>query len=457
MSFPQYESCKDSGVEFLGEVPEEWQVIPLKRDLHFLTSGSRGWADYYADDGALFIRIGNLTRESSHLDLTDIQRVAVPEGSEGERTVVRSGDVLFSITAYLGSVAVVPDDLELAYVSQHVALARLKGQYLLPEWVAYVTLSNIGKTYLETRGYGGTKIQLSLDDVANLTMTVPPIHEQAIITEFLKRESVKIETLIAEQERLIALLKEKRQAVISHAVTKGLNPDAPMKDSGIEWLGEVPESWKVVRVKHIIWSIEQGWSPQCEGFPVETPEEWGVLKVGCVNGGIFNPAENKALPTKFAPLPELGISAGDLLISRANTRELVGSAAVAVECFSNLLLCDKLYRLRTKPDNCLPLYLARYLGADRVRNRIELAASGASSSMLNIAQSTVLEMPIALPVLEEQHAIVSFLTTEAEKLDALMKEARQAIDLLKERRSALTSAVVTGKIDVRGLVVNQSE
>jgi type I restriction enzyme S subunit len=125
MSFPAYGSYKDSGVEWLGEIPAHWTIMPLKRDLDFLTSGSRGWADHYADDGALFIRIGNLTRDRLTLDLDDIQRVDVPPGAEGERTQVQPGDLLFSITAYLGSVAVVPEKLETAYVSQHVALARL--------------------------------------------------------------------------------------------------------------------------------------------------------------------------------------------------------------------------------------------------------------------------------------------------------------------------------------------
>src|SRR5439155_17891822 len=106
------------------------------------------------------------------------QRVAAPEGTEGERTRVIGGDILFSITAYLGSVALVPEDMEMAYVSQHVALVRLRRQHLLPKWVAYVTLSNVGKSYLEIQGYGGTKVQLSLDDVAYLLVLVPPISEQ---------------------------------------------------------------------------------------------------------------------------------------------------------------------------------------------------------------------------------------------------------------------------------------
>lgn len=210
---------KDSGVEWLGTVPAHWELMPLKRDMAFLTSGSRGWADHYSEDGALFIRIGNLTRDGIGLDLSDIQRVSVPEGTEGERTRVQPGDVLFSITAYLGSVAVVPSELEPAYVSQHIALVRLKQRRLLPTWTAYVTLSLVGKTYLEMQGYGGTKIQLSLDDVANLPMTVPEISEQAEIIRFLDQQNARFDALAAEAESAIALLQERRMAIISAAVT----------------------------------------------------------------------------------------------------------------------------------------------------------------------------------------------------------------------------------------------
>jgi type I restriction enzyme S subunit len=210
---------KDSGIEWLGDVPEHWVVMPLKRDLQFLTSGSRGWADHYADDGALFIRIGNLPRNDIHLDLSDIQRVDVPNGTEGERTKVQAGDVLFSITAYLGSVAIVPEDLETAYVSQHVALARLSSQTLFPSWVAYLTLSFVGKTYLETQGYGGAKVQLSLDDVRNIPMLVPSLDEQRTIVSFLEAETTKLDTLTAEASRAIELLQERRSALISAAVT----------------------------------------------------------------------------------------------------------------------------------------------------------------------------------------------------------------------------------------------
>lgn len=210
---------KPSGIDWLGDIPEGWEVVRLKADLAFLTSGSRGWADFYSDDGALFIRIGNLTREAIGLDLSDIQRVTVPSGAEGERTRIRPGDLLFSITAFLGSVAVVPDQIEDAYVSQHVALARLCQKRLLPEWVAYVTLSSVGKSYLASKGYGGTKVQLGLDDIGNLTVTCPPVAEQQEIITFLRNKLTAFDALTTAATSAISLLQERRAALISAAVT----------------------------------------------------------------------------------------------------------------------------------------------------------------------------------------------------------------------------------------------
>ena len=210
---------KDSGVEWLGEVPAHWQVMPIKRDIEFVTSGARGWAENYTDEGDLFIRIGNLTRDSIRLDLSDTQRVTVPESAEVARTRVLVGDVLFSITAFLGSVAVVPPGLGRAFVSQHVALVRPRGRQLQPEWIAYVTASDVGKTCLESLGYGGTKVQLSLSDVSSLLVTVPPLCEQETLTRFLDCETTSFDALILEAQSAIALLQERRSALIFAAVT----------------------------------------------------------------------------------------------------------------------------------------------------------------------------------------------------------------------------------------------
>jgi len=296
---------------------------------------------------------------------------------------------------------------------------------------------------------GVHQTHLSNADFQKLKIYLPSISEQTQIAGFLDHEAGRIDALIEEQQRLIELLKEKRQAVISHAVTKGLDPTVPMKDSGVEWLGEVPAHWEITALKYVVSSLGQGWSPQCDNYPAEDGE-WGVLKVGCVNGGVFNPAENKRLPDELEPDAGLTVKQGDLLISRANSRELVGSAAVAVKDYPWLMLCDKLYRLRLSAERALPEFLAHYLGSSAPRGQIELAASGASDSMQNISQSVVMDMSLTLPPLSEQKVILQFLGDTLKISDELVAEVTNQRCLLQERRSALISAAVTGKIDVRG-------
>jgi type I restriction enzyme S subunit len=283
--------------------------------------------------------------------------------------------------------------------------------------------------------------------IRNAYLLAPSYHEAEQIAKFLDHETAKIDLLIAKQQALIALLKEKRQAVISHAVTKGLNPNAKMKDSGVEWLGQVPEGWKVARIKFSITTFEQGWSPQCDA---ELRDEggYGVLKVGCVNSGVFDPNEHKALPASLEPRRQYSLKNGDLLISRANTRNLVGKTAL-VECDDDqMLLCDKLYRLRFNT-NVHSGFIRDYLLSDAGRSQIELDATGASSSMVNIGQDCVKEMPIALPPLKEQTFIVAEVVKRLGQLETLNADAAKAIELMQERRTALISAAVTGKIDVR--------
>ena len=266
------------------------------------------------------------------------------------RRRVRHGDVIVStVRTYLRAIACIRDPEENLIVSTGFAVVRPRNE-LVPSFLGHVLTASYFVEQVIARSTGVSYPAINASDLVAIPVLVPPLAEQSSIAEFLDRETAKIDGLVEEQRRLIELLKEKRQAVISRAVTKGLNRHAPMKPSGIEWLGDVPEHWDVMRVKHLTRSIEQGWSPQCEGFPVETEVEWGVLKVGCVNGGTFNSHENKLLPADLEPIPALGILAGDLLVSRANTRELVGSAAVPLNDHPRLLLCDKLYRLRLKPD-----------------------------------------------------------------------------------------------------------
>ena len=449
MSFARYPAYKDSGVEWLGEVPAHWEVrrlrhavqlnpsksevrhLPGKTEVSFLPMEAIG------DDGSL-----------------DRERSRPISEVESGYTYFRDGDVTIAkITPCFenGKGAVMRDLLGgIGFGTTELIVARPDDAVVSSEYLDRIFNSHPFRRLGEAAMYGaGGQKRVPDDFVRDFAIALPPREEQADIETFLDRETAKIDALVAEQERLIALLKEKRQAVISHAVTKGLDPSVPMKDSGVEWLGEVPAHWEVVRIKHVVASIEQGWSPQCESYPVESADQWGVLKVGCVNGGVFNPDENKVLPDDLTPVPALAIRAGDVLVSRANTRELVGSAATALMDYPNLLLCDKLYRLRLNHKMDAPQYLAYFLGCLPVREQIELAATGASSSMLNIGQATILELRLPHPDVEEQLAITAHLDAVTARMRDTATEAEAIIAALQERRSALISAAVTGQIDVR--------
>jgi type I restriction enzyme S subunit len=189
---------------------------------------------------------------------------------------------------------------------------------LNPRYIHHLLRSAIyvqGYTRLLT-GIRPNSLQMSREDLMDFPVLVPPHGDQVSIADFLDRETTKIDALIAEQERLINILHEKRFAAISNAVTRGLNPDAPMKPSGVEWLGNVPASWTVCSARRVIRRIEQGWSPDCFARPAEE-SEWGVVKSGCVNRGIFSQEENKALPPELSPVSDYEIRAGDILMSRA--------------------------------------------------------------------------------------------------------------------------------------------
>ncbi|TRO18057.1 restriction endonuclease subunit S [Ectopseudomonas mendocina] len=282
-----------------------------------------------------------------------------------------------------------------------------------------------------------------------IDLPLPPVPEQTQIARFLDHETARIDALIEEQQRLIELLKEKRQAVISHAVTKGLDPTVPMKDSGVEWLGEVPEHWDVCSVRRVISAIEQGWSPECEANPADE-DAWGVLKAGCVNRGVFDPSENKTLPARLEPVAEYEVRAGDILMSRASgSPELVGSTALLGEVREKLMLSDKIFRIHLEA-KISSSFFVWVMNAQFMRAQIEQALSGGNGLANNLPQSSLLAFWLAVPPSHEQVAIAEYINKLIGDIDALISEGGYAVELLQERRSALISAAVTGKIDVRG-------
>ncbi|MFE5816948.1 hypothetical protein ACFQ6S_26575 [Streptomyces sp. NPDC056479] len=315
-------------------------------------------------------------------------------------------------------------------VSPDYRVFRSRGA-LLPRFVHHLLRSQpyLDQYLLYTRAQTTFDRRVQQPDLDNLPLPVPPLEEQRAIADYLGHETARIDTLIEEQQRLIELLRERRLAAVEVAV------------SDVQTSGP--------RLKHIIQSVRQGWSPQCYAWAADGVEMWAVLKAGAANGGRFRPMENKELPSEETPRPGIVVRRGDLIVSRANTRELVGSAAVVDGDFPRLMLCDKLYAFTLDEHQALPRFVAAVLGSRRWRDLIELEATGASHSMLNVSQADIVNLPMPVPPIEEQRRLITRLDEQTTGIDRLIVEAEQFIELARERRSALITAAVTGQIDVR--------
>lgn len=445
-AYPKY---KQSGVEWFPTIPEHWTVGKLKH----VSAVQFSNVDKNSEDDEKPVRLCNYVDVYYNDIITeDLELMgATATSTEIKKFRLREGDVLITkdseswndiaVSAY---VAGSYDDVLCGY---HLAQIRpdrqrIDGRYLFRAFCA----RGINDQF-RVAATGITRFGLGKYWIDNGLFPIPPVDEQHSIASFLEKETARIDTLIEKKCRQIELLQEKRAALISHAVTNGINPQAKVKDSGIPWLGKIPRHWSIKRLKFLISRIEQGWSPQCEARIAEE-NEWGVLKVGCVNGGVFNPEEHKALPAVVEPLPEYEIKSGDILMSRANTRALLGSSALVKDVRSRLLLCDKLYRIRVREPLIDSRYLVHYFATKPARFQLERSATGASGSMQNIGQDTIRELITVQPPIEEQKAIVSWIEKTCARIDTLRVKVSQSIDWLKEYRMNLISSAVTGKINV---------
>jgi type I restriction enzyme S subunit len=428
---------------WLNQLPDTWDLLPLKRVVTLKTSrvtGNSGKED--------FIGLEHIESWTGRLLKAESIEAEIDNATDSKRIVnsFDSGDILFcKLRPYLAK----------AYLAEKSGtcttelLVMKPGEQLCGRFLLHTLLSHEFIEKVSSETFGAKMPRADWNIIGNIEIPLPPLHEQRCLAEYLDRQTTTINALIAARQKLLTLLAEKRRALVTHAVTHGLNPDAPYFDSDIEWLGKIPRHWVVERLKFLVSSIEGGFSPQCYNFPANEGE-WGVLKTGCVNGGVFNSNENKTLPENVEPPLELKVHVGDVLMSRASgSLDLIGSVAlVDSQPQARLLLSDKTFRLKVNSDICDPRFFVIVMGSFPLRQQILLAISGAEGLANNIAQSDIWELLLPLPPLEEQQRIVSFVERECAKLGKLSDVAVRTIELLQERRTALISAAVTGQLKI---------
>lgn len=434
MSFPPYPKCKDSGVEWLGQVPEHWGISQSRRMFAVRSEPALPTDKMLTASqkyGVLF--------QSDFVELEGRRVVEVIMGIESLKHV-EPNDFIISMRSFQGGIEWCK--LRGSTSFHYVMLRAIKGVF--PPFFAHLFKST---TYIQALRTTTDLIrdgqELRYSNFAQVPLPVVPLEEQTAIAAFLDRETAKIDALVAEQERLIDLLKEKRQAVISHAVTRGLDPKAPMKDSGVEWLGQVPAHWGLVRVKvaaTFTTSGPRGWSERIsdEGqIFIQSGDLGENLEIS------FDTAKRVSVGDD-AEAARTRLSDGDVVvcITGAKTGNVAVCDHVIEPAYVNQHLC-----LIRPSSNILPNFLGSLLKSTLGQTHFELSQYGLKQGL---SLENVREAPVVLPPLAEQSLIVTFIKNETAKFDALTAEAERAIKLLQERRTALISAAVTGQIDVRG-------
>lgn len=444
----RYPAYRDSGVDWLGEIPAHWDVKRLKLLVRINPSKSEA-AQLPQDTEVSFVPMENIG-EDGELGLEQSRTIA--EVMQGY-TYFRDGDVILAkITpCFENGKGAIVDGLNngIGFGTTELYVLRGLGS-VVARFLYYLTKSDDFRVpgIATMQGAAGQK-RLREDYVANYSMGVPPLSEQRAIAAFLDRKTGEIDALIAKKRELIARLQEQRSAIISHAVTRGLNPDAPMKDSGIEWLGEIPAHWEVVRFRRSITSMCDG--PFGSDMKSSHYSDSGVRLIRLQNIGIgyFDDSDQAFVPEEhFLSLPGHDAKPGDLLVAGlGDPSHPAGRACVLPSSIPVAMVKADCFRVRLDQNMLTTSFAMHYLCSSIIRIGIALETRGATRSRINL--TGLANLMTILPPLEEQRSIVEFVESKLAQTDALIAKAEETISRLQEYRAALISAAVTGRIDVR--------
>lgn len=422
----------------------EYPLLRLKACVDVRPSG----VDKHSFDDEIAVRLCNYTDVYKYDHITGDMDFLQATATEAEinRFTLSPGDVIITKDSEtpedIAASALVMPSAKGVVCGYHLALLRPYEAFYGP-FVAWAMRSREVLSQFTIFARGITRFGLTTDAIGSVLVPTPPAKQQRAIAAFLDRETAKIDALIAEQERLIALLQEKRQAVISQAVTKGLDPTVPMKDSGVEQMAKIPASWKIVRLKQLIlqgssisYGIVQPGEPLDAGVP--------FIQTTNISSGDFDPDNLQKTTAEIAALyPRSKLVGGEVILG---IRASIGAAYVVPNSLAGTNLSRGIARI--EPGNQVTSqFLVCFLRSSAVKSYWEASKQGSTFNEVSI--DTVRHLPVAVPPLSEQEAIVRFIDMNCRNIDRLRDDAGQAVILLRERRAALISAAVTGKIDVR--------
>ena len=430
---------KDSGIPWIGEIPLNWNTIRIKNLCVFNPNPKP--IDFERVGYAPMNTIRNGRIDASEIEVKNLSSVL---------TYFEDGDIVMAkVTPCFenGNIAIASGLKNgCAYGSSELFVFRSTN--ISTPFLFYALQNETFKSLCVSTmtGTGGLK-RISAPFVANSFLPVPPSKEQQSIANFLDEKCSEIEELISIQEKMINELKSYKQSVITEAVTKGLDRNVNMKDSCIDWIGEIPEHWNTTKLKNIILTLDSGCSVNAENIPAKDTE-YGVLKTSCVSKNYFILSENKKVEETEYNRVKCPVKADTIIVSRMNTPELVGASAYCEYDVSNIFLPDRLWQVDFNKEEMYTKYIWYFLISTNTKQYYSSLSAGTSSSMQNISQPQFENAFIAFPTKKEQILICEYLDKTILEIDTLISIKQQKIEELKEYKKSLIYEYVTGKKEV---------
>ena len=445
-----YPAYKDSGVEWLGMIPEHWEQTALKRYLSSLKDGTHGTFERLLE-GIPLLSAKNIAED--RLEISDQESLISYSDYESihRNGSLKLGDLLLTIVGTIGRAAIFNFAEPVAF-QRSVAILRFRGKHNI-RYSYYLTQSKYFQMHLLARAKQSAQSGVYLGDVGMIPALCPQLPEQHAIAVFLDCETARINALIAKKERLIELLREKRTAFISHAVTKGLDPTVKMKDSGVEWIGEIPEHWEVKRLKFIadvLNGVAKG-RDLGEKDTLELP----YLRVANVQDGYLDLSDIATITVGFDEVERYSLQAGDVLMNEGGDFDKLCRGYVWNNAIVPCLHQNHVFAVR--PHSGINPYWITTVTQSSYAKHYFILKSKQSTNLASISSTNLKEFPVLMPPENEQNTILTYIENSTAKIDALITRIGEGIEKLKEYSTAVISAAVTGKIDVRGEVDNLEE
>lgn len=442
----KYEKYKDAGVHWIGRLPNEWAVKRIKHTTY--VKGRIGWkglrSDEFLEESDSYVVTGTDFKDGQ-IDWTNCYQIPLERYNEDPYIQLKNDDLLITKDGTIGKIAVVKDLPKIATLNSGVFVTRPLTKDYLPEYLYWILVSDVFISFYDYNKSGSTIQHLYQNVFNEFKYPCPSIKEQFQITKYLNYKTQQLDNLISKKQRLITLLEEERTAIINQTVTKGLDLTVPMKDSGIEWIGVVPEHWENRKINHCFDNIGSGTTPESGNPKYHDNGTINWLNTGDLNDSKLKSCKKKVTKEAIQDYTSIKLFPKGSLVIAMYGATIGKTAIIDFETTTNQACCvfgeSKFINLE---------YLQYWFKAKK-ENIINMAIGGGQP---NISQDILKRIRLFCPELDEQNQIVTFLNLKMNEFDEVLTRIMKEINCLKEYKTTLISEVVTGKIDVREEILN---